>query len=100
MGGKVRLAGYSGGEGHMHDIHRRGCFVRVGVTDLEAVQEPSGCGYQRAGQHWAENLNHHAVRAEDFIFGAPIVREEWLQERGVPAVMVDSDEIRWVMASH
>ena len=38
--------------------------------------------YQRAGQQWAENLDHHAVRAEDFMFGAPVIRGGTPREGG------------------
>ena len=56
--------------------------------------------YQRAEQPWAENIDHHAVRAKDFMFGAPAIREEAPEKGVIPGVMLNSDGIRWGTAAH
>ena len=67
-----------------------------GLRISETSKTASDSEYQRAGQQWAENLDHHAVRAEDFVFGAPAGEEEVPRE----GVMVDGDGVRWVTAAH
>ena len=42
-----------------------------GLRITETSKTVPDSEYQKAGQQWAENLDHHAVRAEDFMISGP-----------------------------